>query len=80
MSDKLQQKIFQAVTNAEGVGPGNHISVSIRKSGFMGLGPKTVEISGRATSQAAIAKIEEVAKAHAEGLEVVCNIRLGRSG
>jgi len=80
MADKLQAKIFQAISTAEGVGPGNHVSVTIKKSGFLGMGPKTIEISGRATSEDAIAKIEEAARANSEGLEVVSSIRLGRSG
>ena len=80
MADKLQEKIFQAINSAEGVGAGNHISVTIKKSGFLGMGTRSIEITGRATSDAAIAKIEEVAKANAEGLEVISSIRVGRSG
>ena len=80
MADKLQEKVFQAITTAEGVGAGNHVSVTIKKSGFLGMGTKTIEISGRATSESVIAKIEEAARANSQGLEVVSSIRLGRSG
>ena len=78
MADKLQQKIYDAITNSTELKPGNYVSVAIKKPSL--FGKKQIELTGRASSEADKSKIEEIAKGLSEGLEVVSSIRLGRTG
>jgi hypothetical protein len=80
MSEKLRAKIFNAITSSQDVQRGNYISVSVKGSGFLGFGKKQVELSGRAASEKDKSRIEEIARENSEGLEVISQIRLGRSG
>jgi hypothetical protein len=78
MADKLQQTIYDAITSSSELKPGNYVSVAVKKTSL--FGKKQIQLSGRANSEADKAKIEEIAKGLAEGLEVVSTIRLGRTG
>ena len=80
MSEKIKQKIDSAIKDSEDVQAGNYISVTLKKTGPLGFGKKQIELSGRAASEKAKTTIEEIARQHAEGLEVISQIRLGRTG
>ena len=80
MADKLKDKIFAAIKNSPDVKEGNYISVNVKSSGVLGLGKKSVELTGRAKSEAAKAKIEEIARENAGDVEVISTIRVGRTG
>ncbi len=78
MADKLQQAIYDAITNSSEIKPGNYVSVTVKKQSL--FGKKQIQLTGRANSEAEKTKIEEIANGLSEGLEVVSNIRLGRTG
>lgn len=80
MSEKIRQKIADEIRSASDVGPGNYVSVSLQKLGFLGMGKKQIQLTGRASSDTAKVKIEEIAKANAEGLEIISSIRIGKTG
>jgi len=80
MADKLKDKIFAAIKNSPDVKEGNYISVNVKSSGLFGMGKQTIELTGRAKSDTAKAKIEEIARQNAGSVEVVSTIRVGRTG
>ncbi len=76
MSEKREDRIYQAIKGSSEIKAGNYISVKIKGTGFLGLGKEQVELRGRAASEKDKAKIEEIAKENAGGLEIVSMIRL----
>ena len=76
MSEKREDRIYQAIKGSSEINVGNYISVKIKGTGFLGLGKEQVELRGRAASEKDKAKIEEIAKENAGGLEIVSMIRL----
>ena len=76
--NRLQQKIYDAITNSSEIKPGNYVSVAVKKTSL--FGKRQIELSGRANSEAEKTTIEEIAKGLSEGLEVVSTVRLGRTG
>ena len=79
-AEKIKTKIQDAIKAAPDVKAGNYISVSAKHSGPPIFGKYHIEISGRAGSDKEKAKIEEIAKGLAEGLEIVSYVRTGRAG
>jgi hypothetical protein len=80
MADKLKDKISAAIRNAPEIKEGNYISINIKSSGVLGLGKKTIELTGRAKSDSDKAKIEKIARENAGDVEVVSMLRVGRTG
>jgi hypothetical protein len=80
MSEKIRAKVYDAIQNSPDVKEGNYVNVTLRKTGFLGFGKAQLELSGRAASEKDKTRIEEIAKGASEGLEVISNIRLGRTG
>jgi hypothetical protein len=79
MSEKLKNKIYNAIKNSPELREGNYISVNLKGTGLMGLGKKQIELRGRAASEKDKEKIEEIARQNAGGLEVISMIRLDRT-
>jgi len=79
MSEKLKNQIYQAIRDSSELREGNYISVNVKGTGLLGLGKKQIELRGRAASEKAKAKIEEIAKENAGGLEIVNMIRLDKT-
>ena len=80
MSEKIRAKVYDAIKNSPDVREGNYVNVTLKKTGFLGMGKAQLELTGRAASEKDKAKIEEIAKGAASGLEVVSTIRIGRTG
>ena len=79
MSEKRQNQIYQAIKSSSELKEGNYISVTIKGTGFLGLGKQQVELRGRAASEKDKAKIEEIARENAGALEIVNMIRLDKT-
>ena len=79
MSERIKDKIFTAIKSSSEIHEGNYISVSLKTTGFMGLGKNQIELRGRAASEKDKALIEEIARQNAGGLEVISTIRLDRT-
>ena len=79
MSEKRQNQIYQAIKNSSELKEGNYISVTIKGTGFLGLGKQQVELRGRAASEKDKAKIEDIARENAGVLEIVNMIRLDKT-
>ena len=79
MSEKRQNQIYQAIKNSSELKEGNYISVTIKGTGFLGLGKQQVELRGRAASEKDKAKIEEIARENAGSLEIINMIRLDKT-
>ena len=79
MSEKRQDQIYQAIKNSSELKEGNYISVTIKGTGFLGLGKQQVELRGRAASEKDKAKIEEIARENAGSLEIINMIRLDKT-
>ena len=77
---KIKDKIQEAIQSAPDLKAGNYISVSAKREGLPVIGKYRIQLSGRSASDRDKAKIEEIAKSLAEGLEVVSYIRTGRAG
>lgn len=73
-AQKVRDKIDQALKDSNDIGAGNYVTVKAEKSGLFGKG--YIVLSGRATSEAMITKIVEIAEAHAEGVEVKNQLRV----
>lgn len=73
-AQKVRDKIDQALKDSNDIGAGNYVTVKTEKSGLFGKG--YIVLSGRATSEAMITKIVEIAEAHAEGVEVKNQLRV----
>lgn len=78
--DKIKTKIQDALKASADVKAGNYISVTAKRDGLPIVGKYRIELTGRSASDKDKAKIEEIAKSLAEGLEVVSYIRTGRAG
>ena len=79
MANKLQDKILAAIKNSPDVKAGNYISVVV-KSGMLGFGKQQIELSGRTASEKDKAKIEEIAKEAAGGIDIISTLRVSRTG
>ncbi len=79
MSEKLKNQIYQAIRDSSDLREGNYISVNIKGTGLLGLGKKQIELRGRAASEKAKAKIEEIARENAGALEIINMIRLDKT-
>ena len=79
-AEKIKTRIQDAIKASPDVKAGNYISVSAKRVGLPIFGTYHIEVSGRVASDKDKAKIEEIAKSLAEGLEVVSYVRTGRSG
>ena len=79
-AEKIKTKIQDAIKNAPELKAGNYISVSAKRDGLPIIGKFHLELSGRAASDKDKARIEEIAKGLAEGMEIVSYVRTGRAG
>ncbi len=79
-ADKIKTKIQDAIKTSPDLKAGNYISVSAKRDGLPIIGKFHLELSGRAASDKDKAKIEEIAKGLAEGMEIVSYVRTGRAG
>jgi hypothetical protein len=78
--DKIKAKIHDAIKSSPELKAGNYVSVTAKRDGLPFFGKYHIELTGRSASDREKAKIEEIAKSMAEGLEVVSYIRTGRAG
>ncbi len=78
--EKIRTKIHDAIKSSSELKAGNYVSVSAKRDGLPLFGKYRIELTGRSASDREKAKIEEIAKSLAEGLEIVSYIRTGRAG
>jgi len=79
-AEKICAKIQEAIKSSPDIKAGNYISVAAKRSGLPIFGKYHLTLTGRAGSDKEKAKIEEIAKGLAEGLEIVSYVRTGRAG
>jgi hypothetical protein len=79
-AEKIKTKIQDAIKSSPELKAGNYISVNTKRDGLPIFGKFHLELTGRAASDKDKAKIEEIAKGLAEGLDVVSYVRTGRAG
>ncbi len=79
-SDKLKNKIYEAIKGSSEIKPGNYISVNVKSIGLPIFGKRVIELTGRAASDKDKETIERIAKDLSEGLEVLSTVRTGRTG
>jgi osmotically-inducible protein OsmY len=79
-AEKIKTRIQDALKSSPDLKAGNYISVSAKRDGLPIFGKFHLELTGRAASDKDKAKIEEIAKSLAEGLEITSYVRTGRAG
>ncbi len=78
-SEKLKNKIYEAIKGSSELKAGNYISVNVKTVGFL-FGKRVIELTGRAATDKDKETIDRIARELAEGLEVVSTVRTGRTG
>jgi hypothetical protein len=79
-AEKLRMQVYNAIKGSKDLKEGNYISVAVKNTGFLFFGKKQIVLTGRAASERDKELIEKTAEESAPGLEVVSQVRIGRTG
>jgi osmotically-inducible protein OsmY len=77
--NKIKDKVYSTIKNSTELKPGNYVSVSVEKTGFLFFGKSQIVLTGRTTSEKDKQKIEEIARAEAGDIEVVSKLRVSQT-
>lgn len=73
-ADKARDAIDQAIKASKDVREGNYVTVVVEKAGL--FAKPHIALTGRALSEAIRTKIQEIAEANADGVEVQNRIQI----
>jgi hypothetical protein len=75
--NKLKETLETAIRSSSEVGPGNYVSVAVKKKGFLGSGGLEITLSGRCKSDKSMQAVEQLVKEKAPEAKVENKMRVG---